>query len=92
MATSEGGKAALQQLDLPGFAQEFLRRNPRYRADHRKLMRQSAREGETGTQEVMARKWGLSFPLCARCVRCHPSRPLARHGSRVHRHPRPSAG
>jgi hypothetical protein len=65
MATSEGGKAARWKLDLPGFAQEFLRRNPRYRVDHRKVTRLAAREGGTRAREVMARPWGLSFPLPA---------------------------
>ncbi|MBH1993263.1 MAG: hypothetical protein I8H86_10275 [Sphingomonadaceae bacterium] len=65
MATGEGGKAARRQLDLPGFAQEFLRRNPRYRADHRKVTRLFVREGATQAREVMARRWGLSFPVRA---------------------------
>ncbi|EZP68890.1 hypothetical protein BV96_04124 [Sphingomonas paucimobilis] len=50
-------------LDKPGFAQEFLRRNPRYRSDYRNVMR--ARRGSTVEQEVMARRWGLAFPLRA---------------------------
>lgn len=89
MAKSDGGKATPQPLDLPGFAQEFLRRNPRYRADHHTVMRLSTREGATQAREVMARKWGLSFPLCARRIRRHPSRALARHRSSLHGHPRP---
>lgn len=54
-------------LDRPGFAQEFLRRNPRYRSDYRNVMR--ARRGSTAEREVMARRWGLSFPLRAYCIR-----------------------
>ena len=50
-------------LDRPGFAQEFLRRNPRYRSDYRNLM--GARRGSTPEREVMARRWGLCFPLLA---------------------------
>ncbi|WP_081798992.1 transcriptional regulator domain-containing protein [Novosphingobium resinovorum] len=52
-------------LDFAGFAQEFLRRNPVYRSQYAAVTRGS--EGRrTGTaQEVMARFWGLSFPLCA---------------------------
>ncbi|GLI98007.1 transcriptional regulator domain-containing protein [Sphingobium sp. BS19] len=65
MAKGETGDEARRQLDLPGFAQEFLRRNPRYRSDYRKVTRQSAREGGTHAREVMARPWGLSFPMRA---------------------------
>ncbi len=54
-------------LDKPGFAQEFLRRNPRYQSNYQKVMR--AREGSTEEQEVMARRWGLAFPLRAWLVR-----------------------
>ena len=54
-------------LDKPGFAQEFLRRNPRYRSDYRNVMR--VRRGSTEEQEVMARRWGLAFPLRASLVR-----------------------
>jgi hypothetical protein len=55
-------------LDKPGFAQEFLRRNPRYRSDYRNVMR--VKRGSTEEQEVMARRWGLAFPLRAWFVRC----------------------
>ncbi|OUC56125.1 hypothetical protein CA262_15610 [Sphingobium sp. GW456-12-10-14-TSB1] len=54
-------------LDKPGFAQEFLRRNPRYRSDYQKVMR--TRRSSTEEQEVMARRWGLAFPLRAWLVR-----------------------
>ncbi len=54
--------AARQLLDLPGFAQEFLRRNPRYRAEHRALAILPAGHAPPA-REVMARRWGLSFPL-----------------------------
>lgn len=54
-------------LDRPGFAQEFLRRNPRYRSDYQNVMR--ARRGSAEEQEVMARRWGLAFPLRAWFVR-----------------------
>jgi len=49
-------------LDLPGFAQEFLRRNPRYRAEHRALPILPPGHASPA-REVMARRWGLSFPL-----------------------------
>ena len=51
-------------LDFPGFAQEFLRRNPSYRAEYRALM--SARRGrDLEREEEMAQRWGLSFSLSA---------------------------
>lgn len=54
-------------LDRPGFAQEFLRRNPRYQSDYQNVMR--VRRGSTEEQEVMAQRWGLCFPLCTWLVR-----------------------
>jgi hypothetical protein len=56
-------------LDKPGFAQEFLRRNPRYRSDYQNVMR--SRRDSIAEREVMARRWGLCFPLRAfRLRRC----------------------
>lgn len=52
-----------QRLDLAGFAQEFLRRNPRYRSDYRKIARCDASPRSIAEQESMAHRWGLSFPL-----------------------------
>ena len=52
-------------LDLAGFAQEFLRRNPDYLHDYRKLTVRNGRNLPQEEQEDMARKWGLSFPLQA---------------------------
>lgn len=52
------------KLDFPGFAQEFLRRNPVYRAQYHKVMsHKNARAQQE--QEDMARRWGLSFSLFA---------------------------
>ncbi|WP_231729023.1 MULTISPECIES: transcriptional regulator domain-containing protein [unclassified Sphingopyxis] len=57
-ARDEGGSSV--RLDFPGFAQEFLRRNPAYRCDYERVM--SDRDGDPTAQEVMARRWGLCFP------------------------------
>lgn len=57
--------ASLQRLDFAGFAQEFLRRNPSYRAEYRALMARDTLENAEVGQEVMARRWGLCFSLCA---------------------------
>ncbi len=50
---------------MAGFAQEFLRRNPDYRRQYADLRRQTVDPGGAD-QEVMARRWGLSFPGAAR--------------------------
>jgi hypothetical protein len=57
-ASDEGGSSA--RLDLPGFAQEFLRRNPEYCRDYESVMADP--DGDPTAQEVMARRWGLCFP------------------------------
>ena len=49
-------------LDFPGFAQEFLRRNPQYRAEYRAVMK-SGRSRDLQREEEMALRWGLSFSL-----------------------------
>lgn len=46
-------------LDFPGFAQEFLRRNPAYRADYRRSV--SRPLAGALPEEGMARRWGLNF-------------------------------
>lgn len=51
-------------LDFPGFAQEFLRRNPRYRAEYRAVMK-TGRSRDLEREEEMARRWGLSFSMRA---------------------------
>lgn len=63
------GKARTEQkirmkLDFPGFAQEFLRRNPVYRAQYHKVMSGKHARAQQ-EQEDMARRWGLSFSVFA---------------------------
>lgn len=50
--------------DYPDFAQEFLRRNPDYRRDYRRIMRRMADGAMTprGASEAVS-KWGLVFRL-----------------------------
>lgn len=50
-----------QDLDFPGFAQEFLRRNAAYRADYEASISDPSKG--PGSEEVMARRWGLCFPF-----------------------------
>ncbi len=53
----------LNRLERPGFAVEFLRRNPDYRRDFVRTQRQIARasvDAETASVSL-ARRWGLRF-------------------------------
>jgi Family of unknown function (DUF6499) len=53
----------LNRLERPGFAAEFLRRNPDYRRDFVRTQRQIARASvDPETARVsLARRWGLRF-------------------------------
>lgn len=57
--------AEFAELDYADFAQEFLRRNPQYCAEYHDLVRRIAVEDlhERAEMEVLARRWGLRFPL-----------------------------
>ena len=55
----------INQLDFPGYAQEFLRRNPDYRRQYEQMTAGIDEGAPLVLQEVMARKWGLSFPMSA---------------------------
>lgn len=70
--------------DYADFAQEFLRRNEDYGRDHRATQRRIGRRpaNTQHEQEGLARRWGLSFPLPARC------RPSRRPGALVTAGPR----
>jgi hypothetical protein len=60
---SETTQEQLNRLDRPGFAAEFLRRNPNYRNDCLQTQRQIA-QGELDAQAAqaeLARRWGLCF-------------------------------
>lgn len=59
-----GGKQTTE-LDFPGYAQEFLRRNPDYRRQYMQMTAGIDDGAPPELQEVMARKWGLNFPLSA---------------------------
>ena len=64
----------LRSLDAPGFAWEYLRRNPEFQRDQSKLER-AARGGalDSAEEEAFTRRWGVRFrgrrpgrePLCA---------------------------
>jgi hypothetical protein len=60
---SETAQDQLNRLDRPGFAVEFLRRNPDYRNDclqTRQRITQGDLEAQTA-QAALARRWGLRF-------------------------------
>ena len=61
---SPGEYRGLQSLDAPGFAWEYLRRNPDFAHDRQKLER-AAREGDLNADEAdaFARRWGCKFTM-----------------------------
>lgn len=54
---------ARHHRDFPGFAQEFLRRNPDYNSDYRRLCGNNPSEETSVEKEMMALRWGLGFPV-----------------------------
>lgn len=78
--------AEVNGLDYPGFAQEFLRRNPDYRRDHASMVRRIAAGTvrEADAQAELARRWGLVFPCRSRPSGERPGGALA-HGTHPHR-------
>ena len=64
-------------LDYAEFAQEFLGRNPRYRAEFEVAMRAPPGPAGDRVREEMARPWGLAFPVSARARCAHRARALA---------------
>ena len=53
----------LADLDMAGVAFEFLRRNPDYQADCKRIVSQDALSADDEAKSVgLARRWGLAFP------------------------------
>ena len=73
-------------LSFAEYAQEFLRRNPRYRAAYRNIA--PTLDRSEPEREVMARRWGLGFPLPARQAGDRGACLLAAIALRDHRHSR----
>jgi Proteobacterial transcriptional regulator-like domain len=77
----------LGQLDRPGFAWEFLRRNPAYQEDFKRIAREAASDaGSKGhSRDALVWRWGLTF--CGRSAAfrrssdCLLARERAAHGS-----------
>ncbi len=66
---SDAAQEQLNRLDRPGFAAEFLRRNPDYVADcnqAKRLIAQGTLDQDTAQAEL-ARRWGLRFCTRSRC-------------------------
>jgi hypothetical protein len=57
----------LDKLERPELAAEFLRRNRDYRRDYDRTARRLAagKVSEADADAALARRWGLSFRLCA---------------------------
>ena len=53
----------LQRLDRPGFAWEFLRRNPAYQEDYKRIVREDASDAsfEDRSRDALVWRWGLAF-------------------------------
>jgi Family of unknown function (DUF6499) len=56
-------------FDYADCAQEFVRRSPDYRRDYEQVEARIAAGGfhERNEWEVLARRWGMIFPLRPRC-------------------------
>ena len=52
----------LRSLDAPGFAWEYLRRNPEFQQEHERLKRSAGRGSpKPAEMEAFTRRWGCRF-------------------------------
>ena len=72
---SPAAYAYLNDLDLAGFAWEFLRRNPDYRRNFRSVVGKPKRQTQLAQQSVT--HWGLRFPSRSGATRRHRTADLA---------------
>ena len=81
----------LRSLDAPGFAWEYLRRNPDFQQERRKL-EQANRRGALNQIEVdaFARRWGVRFRRRRRNKKSHLGSMGSPRFARRHRSNRPS--
>src|SRR5262252_3842443 len=88
------GHDYLKDLDRPGFAWEFLRRNPAYQEDYNTIAREAASDAaDEGTRrEPLVWRWGLTFPgrsaACCRSSDCLLAAGGAAHGGPARAHSR----
>lgn len=62
MARSSDGQNHFDRFDFSDFAQEFLRRNPDYRAQFVRFRGADAGKTQALASRRCARSWGLEFP------------------------------
>ncbi|QMW21633.1 transcriptional regulator domain-containing protein [Sandaracinobacteroides saxicola] len=64
---TSGSEKAADTLGRAELAAEFLKRNRNYRAEHAQMERRIARGSiaRQTAEAAFARRWGLSFRLCA---------------------------
>ena len=74
MRNQSDWRSPATQQEFAGFdyadcAQEFVRRSPDYRRDYEltKSRIAAGQLNEGHELEVLARRWGMIFPLCPRC-------------------------
>jgi hypothetical protein len=81
----------LRSLDAPGFAWEYLRRNPDFQQERRKL-EQANRRGALNQTEVdaFARRWGVRFCRRRRNKKSHLGSMGGPRFAKRHRPNRPS--
>ena len=66
---SPAAQQQFAEFDYADCAQEFVRRSPDYRRDYEQVEARIAAGGlnKKNEWEVLARRWGMIFPLCPRC-------------------------
>ena len=76
--------------DNADFAQEFLRRNPDYRREYSDALLGIAadEQGRIERLEGLARRWGMTFPVSARCRSARCARALGTGACGNNRHHR----
>jgi hypothetical protein len=79
------GHDYLKRLNRPGFAWEFLRRNPAYQEDYETMVRGAASDAGSGgmTRDALAWRWGLTFPGRSK-ICCPPSGRVLATGDAAH--------
>jgi hypothetical protein len=85
---SQATQQEFAEFDYADCAQEFVRRSPDYRRDYEQVKVRIAADGldERKELEVLARRWGMIFPLCPRCHGKRRTRTLDAGIIAVHHH------
>ena len=83
---TNGSEKAGETLGRAELAAEFLKRNRNYRAEHAQMEQRIARSpiSRQAAEAAFARRWGLTFRLCA--GRAYRHSDLAARADRRHRH------